>query len=332
MLKEHAELTNTGVFCLNAPAKGLQAVEKKTLLVLGAPRGGTSAIAGALSAMGIFMGRGASAPVFESLALSNAIENDRKDQVRDLVDEFNSAHDVWAYKRPGFTRFVNEFHEFFRNPVYLVILRDPVATASRSFLSGRLKLNYLKKLRKVIAVYEGIVDFIDSSGAPTLFISYEKLLHDPAGTLAILGEELGLHLSAEDIALGARFIEPSPEHYLEVSRAERIEGEWETFNRNTIAGWAKYVNKTMTIPPKVTLFQGEQPLATVSADSPHSIAKDKNETPTNCGFNISLETLNITDWKSLRLRVDGDIRDFVAPSFEDSHWWQKLLNKAPDNG
>ena len=332
MLKEHAELANTGVFFLNPPAAGMQEMGQKTLLVLGAPRGGTSAIAGALAAMGVYMGRGASAPVFESLALSNAIENDRKDQVNALIDEFNTDHDVWAYKRPGFTRFVNDFHGFFRNPVYLVILRDPVATASRSFISGRLKLNYLKKLRKVIAVYEGIVDFIESSGAPTLFISYEKLLQDPAGTLGSITQELGLSLSADDIARGARFVEPSPEHYLEVSRAERVDAAWDTFNQKSIAGWARYVNKTMTIPPQVTLFQGEQALATVSADSPCTITEDGVQVSANCGFNLALESLTITDWKSLRLRVDGDIRDLVAPSLEEESWWKNLFSKAPDNG
>jgi Sulfotransferase family len=331
VLKEHTELANTGVFCLNAPAEGLPGLQRKTLLVLGAPRGGTSAIAGALSAMGIYMGRGASAPVFESLALANAIEDDDRELARKIIEGFNAEYETWAFKRPGFTRVVSEFHGFFRNPVYLVILRDPVATASRSFISGRLKLNYLKKLRRVTAVYESIVNFVETSGAPTVFISYEKLLQDPRSTLGIIVDELGLNISTERLSQAVKFIEPSPEHYLEVSRADRVDGAWQTFNSTSIAGWAKYVNKTMTIPPKVTLFQGSQTLATVSADRPCTVDNAGSQVTENCGFSFDLIGLEISDWESLRVRVVGEIRDFDAPTFDDqaetreSHWWQRLI-------
>ena len=330
MLKEHTELANTGVFCLNAPAEGLPGLQQKTLLVLGAPRGGTSAIAGALSAMGIYMGRGASAPVFESLALANAIEANERERARKIIEGFNAEHETWAFKRPGFTRVVSEFHGFFRNPVYLVILRDPVATASRSFISGRLKLNYLKKLRRVTAAYESIVNFVETSGAPTVFISYEKLLQDPRSTLGIIVDELGLNIPPDRLSRAVEFIEPSPEHYLEVSRADRVDGVWQTYSSTSIAGWARYVNKTMTIPPKVTLFQGSQVLATVSADRPCTMDDAGNQVTENCGFSFDLRGLEITDWDSLRVRVDGEIRDFDAPPFDtrtetgESHWWQRF--------
>jgi hypothetical protein len=331
VLEEHTDLANTGVFCLNAPPEGLCGLQQKTLLVLGAPRGGTSAIAGALSAMGIYMGRGASAPVFESLALANAIEGDEPELVREIIESFNAEYETWAFKRPGFTRVVSEFHRFFRNPVYLVILRDPVATASRSFISGRLKLNYLKKLRRVITVYENIVNFVESSGAPTLFISYEKLLQDPRSTLGIVIDELGLNIPPECLEQAVEFVEPSPEHYLEVSRADRVNGVWQNFSRTSIAGWARYVNKTMTIPPKVTLFQGDQALATVAADLPCAMDDGSSQITENCGFSFDLQALAITDWDSLRVRVEGEIRDFVAPPFDtqaeagSDHWWQRFI-------
>ena len=331
MLEEHTDLANTGVFCLNAPPEGLCGLQQKTLLVLGAPRGGTSAIAGALSAMGIYMGRGASAPVFESLALANAIESDDRELAREIIESFNAEYETWAFKRPGFTRVVSEFHAFFSNPVYLVILRDPVATASRSFISGRLKLNYLKKLRRVITVYDSIVNFVESSGAPTLFISYEKLLQDPRNTLGIIIEELGLNIPPERLEQAIEFVEPSPEHYLEVSRADRVDGVWRNYSRTCIAGWARYVNKTMTIPPKVTLFQGDQALATVAADLPFTMDEAGSKVTENCGFSFDLQTLTITDWDSVRVRVEGEIRDFDAPPLDvqadagESRWWQRFI-------
>lgn len=317
MLEEHAQLANTGIFGINLPDPG-SAQEEKTLIVLGAPRGGTSALAGALHSMGIYMGRGAAAPVFESLALANAIERDERDTVRELVASFNSEHPLWAFKRPGFTRFVSQFHDVFRNPIYLVILRDPVATANRSYISGRLKVNYLKKLRRVLTVYGEVIDFVEQSGAPTLFVSYEKLLQDPAVTLKAMVDSLGLPVSSEQLTAAANFVEPSPEHYLEVSRSHRVSGEWLVLDQTRAAGWAHYVNKTMTIPPKVTLYEGERALATVKADlaSVDGVEAASDQRP--CGFEIGLAGLEIHDSAALRVRVDGEIRDFARPGSENS--------------
>ena len=74
MVERHPELENHGVFALNCETLNSDTGTPRTLIVLGAPRGGTSAIAGALAATGLYMGRGASEPVFESLALANAID------------------------------------------------------------------------------------------------------------------------------------------------------------------------------------------------------------------------------------------------------------------
>lgn len=335
MLTEHAALQNTGVQGINMPGPGSQREPQKTLLILGAPRGGTSALAGALSAMDIFMGQGAAPPVFESLALANAIEAGDLDRVRELVATFDASHDVWAFKRPGFTRFVDEFTHYFRNPIYLVILRDPVATANRSFISGRLKVNYLKKLRRVLTVYSGIVEFIESSGSPALFISYEKLLQDPRATLTQITAELGLDVSERQLELAIDFVEPSPEHYLEVSRSDRVEGAWLKFTDSTITGWARYVNKTMTIPPKVGLYEGSRQLSVVVANEATALPEGDDSSIKDCGFTFDLQPLDIRNRHALRVRVEGEIRDFDAPPHlgeaKRVTWWRRLLSGAEKN-
>ncbi|MFT6285973.1 MAG: hypothetical protein ACJAYC_002453 [Halieaceae bacterium] len=312
---DYAELDNIGVFEQNCEQLSAGNYGANTLIVLGAPRGGTSAIAGALAAMGIYMGRGAAAPVFESLALANAIESGDQDKVRELIDTFNQEYPVWGFKRPGFTRFVDEYHALFRNPIYLVIFRDPAATASRSIISGRLKVNYLKKLRRVLTVYEGIVNFVEASGAPTLFISYEKLLQDPLNTLTRINDALKLETAAELLNKGARFVEPSPEQYLEASRSHRVEGEWLELTATHVKGWARYASKTMNVPPRVVLYDGDQPVMAVSADmantGPSSLHNSAHD---NCRFEFDLKSLGIYDSTGLRVRVQGDIRDFATPA------------------
>jgi hypothetical protein len=314
--EDYADLDNTGVFAQNCEQLSAENAGTNTLIVLGAPRGGTSALAGALAAMGIYMGRGAAAPVFESLALANAIEGGDRDKVRELVAAFNNEHAVWGFKRPGFTRFVDQYHEFFRNPIYLVIFRDPAATASRGIISGRLKANYLKKLRRVLKVYEGIVNFVEASGAPTLFISYEKLLQDPESTLATINNALRLEISAELLGKAAHFVEPSPDHYLEISRAHRVEGEWLELTAIHARGWARYASKTMNVPPRVTLYDGDRDIATISANLPFTGIRGKNDSTTDdCGFEFDLKSMGVTGSTRLRVRAQGDIRDFTAPTF-----------------
>ena len=315
MNTEYSDLENPGMFALNCEQLETGSYDRKTFIVLGAPRGGTSAIAGALAALGLFMGKGAGAPVFESLALANAIEKRNDDQVRELISEFNSEHDIWAFKRPGFTRFVADYHPFFRNPVYIIIFRDPVATASRSLVSGRLKANYTKKLKHVLSIYNRIIEFVNTSQAPAVFVSYEKLLGNPTQFLEELTRVIHLQASAEALQDAANFVEPSPDHYLEASRANRIEGRWQIFSARKISGWARYVNKTMMIPPKIALYRSSQEIATVTANLSAQLPEGVTADGRNCGFEFDLEKLGISVSTELRVRVLGDIRDFDPPAY-----------------
>ncbi|MFV8819962.1 sulfotransferase [Haliea sp. E17] len=320
MTGEYEVLQNPGLQVVNGDL--LQGADvEMTLLVLGAPRGGTSALAGALAELGLYMGKGAKPPVYEGLVLARAMESGQREEAAREIADYNAQHRVWAYKRPGFTHFVSEYHALFRNPVYLVISRDPVATASRGMISGRLKGNYLKKLQQILAKYQGIIDFVETHGACAVFISYEKLLQDPAGLLANLVGTLGLRVDETAMQAAIRFVEPSPRHYLEVSRAERTEGEWQRFDARCIAGWARFVNKSMNRPPQVILYQGEREIARTSADRPGGGQPGNLD----CGFSFDLQELGLLPSPALRLRVKGEIRDMPRPAYSGAnrllfHW------------
>ena len=315
MVERHPELENHGVFALNCETISGEHTLPRTLIVLGAPRGGTSAIAGALAATGLFMGGGASGPVFESLALANAIEKGEDTKVRELIGAFDAEHDVWAFKRPGYNNYVGQYHSFFRNPIYLVILRDPVATANRGYISSRLKANFTKKLHHILSIQSRILGFLDSSGAPAVLISYEKLLQSPESTLRLVFAATGLKIGPEALAAAAAFVEPSPLEYLEKSRASRVEGRWTEYSPRKIAGWARYVNRSMDTPPQVVLYQDDRELAVCSAELPVP-DREGERRGVECGFEFDLQALGIEPGSGLRLRVKGDIRDFEPPAIE----------------
>ncbi len=313
MVERHPELENHGVFALHCETLRNDTSIPRTLIVLGAPRGGTSAIAGALAAAGLYMGRGASEPVFESLALANAIEKGDDETVRTLISGFDAEYPVWAFKRPGYNNYVSQYHSFFRNPVYLVILRDPVATANRGYISGRLKANFTKKLHHVLSIHSRILAFLDDTGAPAVLISYEKLLQSPLSTLRLVFDSAGLVVDEAALAAAAAFVEPSPADYLEMSRASRVEGCWSEYSRDRISGWVRYVNRSMGIPPKVVLYDADRELAVCSADRPAPVNAVGPEPGEPCGFEFDLRALGVEPGPGLRLRVRGDIRDFEAP-------------------
>lgn len=309
----YASLQNPGIQVVNPQAVPSGPQAEMTLVILGAPRGGTSALAGALAKLGLFMGDGASPPVFEGLKLARAIEGGDRDGALQIIGDYNRKHRVWAHKRPGFTHAMAEYHDALRNPVYLVIFRDPIATASRGMISGRLKGNYLKKLHQILEKYADVVRFVEDAGAAAIFVSYEKLLQDPARVIGELVECLGLETGAGQLDAAIAWVQPSPEDYLEVSRAERADGEWVLLDEMRIAGWARYVNRSMQAPPVIVLYRGEEELARTRADrSPPPAASTGDDT---CGFEFDLRQLGIAPSPALRLRVKGDIRDMPRPAY-----------------
>lgn len=94
------KMRNKGHHIINPPE---QASETKTVIVLGCARSGTSMIAGVLHHLGVSVGRRHDDATFEDIDLSLAFENHKFDEAESIIAEYNEAHDVWAWKRPGTT-------------------------------------------------------------------------------------------------------------------------------------------------------------------------------------------------------------------------------------
>lgn len=93
---------------------------KKTFIVLGCPRSGTSMIAGLLRILGIDMGDKIKPDKHEDLdILWKDIE-----EVRERIRDYNSRKEVWGFKDPNFADKIFHLRDEFINPQYLVIFRD----------------------------------------------------------------------------------------------------------------------------------------------------------------------------------------------------------------
>jgi hypothetical protein len=263
----------------------------RTLVVLGAPRGGTSAIAGILRELGIFLGDNASAPVFEDLELASRLEREGVEEASRIIEDYNTRHDVWGFKRPGLAFTINQHHKLFRNPIYLVVFRDLFAAANRNLISSHIKNPLTEKMLRIQASYMHILEFLRDQQPGMLACSYEKLLQNPTAYVDFLIEQAGLSVSDSQRAAAIRFVEPQPEPYLQHARADRCSGAIDAVIDGRVKGWARYTSRFIRKPVELQVFLDRDKIGECLADLPqHPGTSFDGDPEERCGFEFELPT------------------------------------------
>ena len=209
---------NLGMHVLNEPASH----DPRTLIVLGLSRGGTSMVAGALAHMGVDMGDRIGPNNFEDIRLSGAIERGRLQVARKMIKERNNRSDVWAWKRPSAVRHLDVVATEFRNPYYLIVLRDPVAVSTRRQLS--MGTDIIRSLEASIRNQAKIIKFAGTTQCPVLLLSYEKCIQRPRLTVETIAAFAGIEPTEEAVS----FIQPDAPGYVASAAAQkqrRLEAE-----------------------------------------------------------------------------------------------------------
>jgi len=170
---------------------------QKTFIVLGAPRGGTSLVAGALRLAGVFMGEKVSASNNEDreftihdgnveLFSSDAQKDSFLRTISSIIDRRNDSHFCWGWKDPISALYLFNIIQKVRNPHFVFITRDMSAIAMREKIALPYPLNevqkpsfYAQKIKMVIDLYQKSQELVDATGAPTLYVSYEKACSNP---------------------------------------------------------------------------------------------------------------------------------------------------------
>lgn len=231
-------LYNTGIKKIGDEA-AFQA-DQKTIIVVGPARGGTSMIAGALANLGVFTGAGSNAPVFEDVRLAGAAENGKVADVRAVVSEYNAAHDVWAYKRPGIIDNFGKIHDTVRNPLYLFIFKDIFSMANRNNIS--MNMDVVNGLNVALEGYQKITGFINRRNPSGLLLSYDRVVQNKEAFIDVLTQLVTPQATTEEQRAAAlEFIDPNSQAYLNASRVTRGAGEVSTLSATEISGTAHYV-------------------------------------------------------------------------------------------
>lgn len=106
--------------------------------------------------------------------------------IRKVIRARNGRYPVWGWKDPLASLYVEEVLPDLVNPQFIMITRDITAAAMRERIEagGAIKTVdarklYLDKAAQALNLYHAGLALVQQTGAPTLFVSYDKACRNP---------------------------------------------------------------------------------------------------------------------------------------------------------
>ncbi|MFC4252580.1 sulfotransferase [Sinimarinibacterium flocculans] len=296
-----AALRNDGLCVLNAA----RPPARRTLVVAGLARSGTTMVAGALHHLGIDMMGGAAAnAVYEDLELSRALEAGDTGPIRRLVAIRNAAGRPWGWKRPSSLGALGELERHFTNPRYVVVFRDMLAIATRNRVS--MRANVVDNLAASYRQYGVLLEWVRQVRAPTMLVSYEKAMLDKAAFVSALATFAGA--DAAGCTQAVRFIRRDSPRYLRASRNWGGKGRLGRADCEAIAGWACWPDRGEAVDVRISV--NGRTLATVTADlQRQDIRRRGLHASGNCGFLYRCGAGEVRAGDVVTARIAGDVID-----------------------
>lgn len=298
-------LVNKGVATLNLPD---ELPEKKTVVVVGVARGGTSIVAGVLHHLGVFLGTKYNPPVFEDMRLSLAFEGKSEESFEQVIDEYNRQHEVWGWKRPSTLHDLPRVASTLRNPLFIYIFRDLFSIANRNSIS--MKSEIVGGLQHALDDYAKILRFMATSKLPSMLVSSDKAVRYREALVDGVCQFVGLQPDPQQYEKAISFISPDPKQYLEATRITRTRGtvNQDLLRTGLLRGWARAAYHAD--PVQVEVLVNNEMVATIMADIYREHLDKPEIHPTGmCGFEIDLKTLGIKPNAEIRVRVKDDVVD-----------------------
>ena len=129
-------------------------IGRETLVVSGAARGMTSAVAHALFEMDMYLGDRLQTLNFEDVDMREAIparstirgDLAGRSAFRKLVAQRNAEHGRWGFKIPHAVEYLPELSRVLRDPVMLLCIRNPVGTAKSTLQRSQADAGMLENV------------------------------------------------------------------------------------------------------------------------------------------------------------------------------------------
>lgn len=286
--------TNLGICYLNQPAARPDA--PRTLILTGLARSGTSMLAQAVRAAGIFIGATANNVVHEDTEIAEALDAGNMAALDGLIAARNAAHDVWGFKRPNLHALLAppDLHRF-RNPYLVVIFRDVAAITQRQVISEQLEP--WPVLEEAAAAQQAQLDFLRGVNCPLMLVSYEKALAFPELFVQALCDFIRWPISAGQSQDMRGAVEPNRVTYTRSTRRQ-YEGAIESLTDGMLSGWVR--GSASAEPVQLTLSLDDLAVLTFEADQPRAeLAAGAR------GFSVNVRQFLNRSHAIARVRVTG---------------------------
>ncbi|MGH3347323.1 MAG: hypothetical protein ACRDO4_10095 [Nocardioides sp.] len=113
---------------------------------------------------------------------------DPMSHILETIERRNQVHEVWGWKYPRASRYLDQIRPQLRSPHLILVLRDPVASASRNVYNGASALTAVKDHSDL---QNRNLELITRWQVPTLLISYERSVRRPVLVANVVAEFLG---------------------------------------------------------------------------------------------------------------------------------------------
>lgn len=304
------DLTNRGLIILNGQAgdtAGTLGCER-TIVVTGVARGGTTMLAQTLDRLGLFMGDFRDPSDLADLAILSALLESDMRSLQGIIEDRNRRFAEWGFKIPNLHSFLPATEaRRFRNPRYVVVLRDPLAIARRNELAVRL--DAAAAIRQAGEDIAKLTSYICALTAPVLVISYEKALQNAASVIETMTAFCGLAPSDQQRAAAVAAIVPNDAAYIyarEYATQGEFRGQIDGVLGNVLQGWCCYRNSADAVT--VEVLAGE---TLIGAYPSRCYRKDLQDAGIHLGahgFEIDLAAFNLRSSTLISVRPRGYTR------------------------
>lgn len=150
---------------------------KKSIVICGITRGGTSFAASVFGRLGVPFSRQADRHLsarYEHRELRAAFTAKDGNTIRGIATEFSEEYPIWAWKLPAIQRDFEFVGELVPNPHFVIIFKEPLSVAARKTdLQGK---DTLRAFNHTLVVYQHMVSIASKTEHPLLLISYDRAM------------------------------------------------------------------------------------------------------------------------------------------------------------
>lgn len=204
-------------------------------------------VAQMLYALGVPMGDEADNPVREDQRIAAAIEGGDPAAVRAVVADYDAAHPVWGFKRPNVFQSLDAHDLPFRNPHFVVVLRDVLSIANRNRIS--MFKDPLADMADSVELLGDLVTFIEAQrNHPIFLLSFDKSLTNVRSLVTEMADFSGMVLTEPRRRRALRSIDVDNNNYLELSRADSFMGRITAAEDRMVTGFFRYHHRDENPP------------------------------------------------------------------------------------